>query len=55
MGFVGTNKAAVDFDMEMVEIQSASAADYLPNVRNAARSGNFDLVIAVGFLLTDAT
>jgi basic membrane protein A len=54
MGFVGTNKAAADFDMEMVEIQSATASDYLPNVRNTARSGNFDLIIAVGFLLTDA-
>ncbi len=54
MGFKGTDKAAVDFGLKMVEIQSASAADYLPNVRNAARAGSFDLVIAVGFLLTDA-
>ena len=54
MGYKGTDKAAVDFGLKMVEIQSASAADYLPNVRNAARSGSFDLVIAVGFLLTDA-
>ncbi len=54
MGFIGTDRAAADFGLKMVEIQSASAADYLPNVRNAARSGRFDLVIAVGFLLTDA-
>jgi basic membrane protein A len=54
MGFMGTDKAASDFGLEMVEIQSASAADYLPNVRNAARSGSFDLIISVGFLLTDA-
>jgi len=54
MGFMGTDKAAKDFDLKMVEIQSASAADYLPNVRTAARSGQFDLIIAVGFLLTDA-
>jgi len=54
MGFKGTDKAAEDFDLKMVEIQSASAADYLPNVRNAARSRSFDLIIAVGFLLTDA-
>jgi basic membrane protein A len=54
MGFMGTDRAAKDFDLKMVEIQSASAADYLPNVRNAARSGRFDLIIAVGFLLTDA-
>ena len=54
MGFKGTDKAAKDFNLQMVEIQSASAADYLPNVRNAARSGSFDLIISVGFLLTDA-
>ncbi|MGQ9629374.1 MAG: BMP family lipoprotein [bacterium] len=54
MGFKGTDQAAADFGLKMVEIQSASAADYLPNVRNAARSGQFDLIIAVGFLLTDA-
>jgi basic membrane protein A len=54
MSFKGTDKAAADFGLEMVGIQSATAADYLPNVRNAARSRSFDLIIAVGFLLTDA-
>ena len=55
MSFMGTEKAAADFGLEMVGIQSATAADYLPNIRNAARSGSFDLIITVGFLLTDAT
>ena len=54
MSFNGTEKAAADFGLEMVGIQSATAADYLPNIRNAARSRSFDLIIAVGFLLTDA-
>jgi basic membrane protein A len=54
MGYVGAEKAIADFGLKLVEIQSATAADYLPNVRNAARSGRFDLVVAVGFLLTDA-
>jgi basic membrane protein A len=54
MGYKGTDKAAADFGLKMVEIQSASASDYLPNVRNAARSKSFDLIISVGFLLTDA-
>ena len=54
MGFKGTDEAARDFGLEMVEIQSATAADYLPNVRNAARSGQYDLIICVGFLLADA-
>jgi basic membrane protein A len=54
MGFMGTDRAAEDFGLKMVEIQSATAADYLPNVRTAARSKQFDLIIGVGFLLTDA-
>jgi basic membrane protein A len=54
MGYKGTDKAAADFGLQMVEIQSASASDYLPNMRNAARSKSFDLIIAVGFLLVDA-
>jgi len=54
MGFKGTDEAARDFGLEMIEIQSATAADYLPNVRNAARSGQYDLIICVGFLLADA-
>jgi basic membrane protein A len=54
MGYKGTDKAAADFGLEMVEIQSGSASDYLPNMRNAARSKSFDLIIAVGFLLVDA-
>ncbi|HDH99117.1 MAG TPA: BMP family ABC transporter substrate-binding protein, partial [bacterium] len=54
MGFKGTDEAARDFGLEMIEVQSATAADYLPNVRNAARSGQYDLIICVGFLLADA-
>jgi len=54
MGFKGTYEAARDFGLEMIEVQSATAADYLPNVRNAARSGQYDLIICVGFLLADA-
>lgn len=54
MGFKGTDQAAEDFGLEMVAIQSATAADYLPNVRNAARSGEYDLILCIGFLLGDA-
>ncbi len=54
MGFKGTDQAARDFGYEMVEIQCATAADYLPNLRNVARTGEFDLIICVGFLLGDA-
>lgn len=54
MGFKGTDEAARDFGLEMVEVQSATAADYLPNLRNLARTGQYDLIICVGFLLGDA-
>jgi basic membrane protein A len=35
-------------------VQSATAADYLPNFRNLARTHNFDVIIGIGFLLGDA-
>ena len=54
MGFKGADEAVAKFGMELVEIQSNSAADYLPNLQNAARSHAFDLIIGVGFLLADA-
>ena len=54
MGFVGADRAVQDFGLEMVEVQSATAADYLPNFRNLARTGSFDVIIGIGFLLGDA-
>ena len=54
MGFKGSDEAQANLGVEVVEIQSNSAADYLPNMQNAARLGKFDLIVAVGFLLADA-
>ena len=54
MGFKGADEAVQKLGVELVEIQSNSAADYLPNLQNAARSGDFDIIIAVGFLLADS-
>lgn len=54
MGFKGTDQAAEDFGYEMVEVQNASGADYLPNLRNLARTGDYEIIICVGFLLGDA-
>ncbi|HHR84795.1 MAG TPA: BMP family ABC transporter substrate-binding protein, partial [Candidatus Acetothermia bacterium] len=48
MGFKGTDQAAADFGLEMDVAQSSTAADYLPNLRNMARSGNYDLILCVG-------
>ena len=54
MGFKGADEAVAKFGLELVEIQSNSAADFLPNLQNAARTGDFDIIVAVGFLLADA-
>jgi basic membrane protein A len=54
MGFKGTDQAAKDFGLTMTEVQCATGADYLPNLRNVARTGEYDLIICVGFLLGDA-
>ena len=54
MGFAGADRAATEFGLEVTELQSASAADYLPNFRNLARTGDYELILGIGFLLGDA-
>lgn len=54
MAYLGASRAARDFGPKLVEIQSRSENDYLPNLRTAATSGNALIVVAVGFLMTDA-
>ena len=54
MAFSGAERAAKEFGWEVVDIASNSENDYVPNVRNAARDGGFDLIVATGFLLTGA-
>ena len=54
MGFKGADEAAAEFGLELITIQSNSGTDYLPNLQNAARTADFDIIIGVGFLLADA-
>jgi len=54
MGFKGADEAAAEFGLELVTIQSNSGVDYLPNLQNAARTGDFDIIIGIGFWLADA-
>ncbi|MBS3813073.1 BMP family ABC transporter substrate-binding protein [Candidatus Bipolaricaulota bacterium] len=54
MGFKGADEAAEEFGVELQVAQPASEADYLPNVRTLARTGDYEVIIGVGFLLTDA-
>jgi len=54
MAYLGASKASKDFNLELVEVQSKSETDYLPNLRTLAKSGDYLVIIAVGFLMTDA-
>jgi len=54
MAYLGASRAAKDFGLELKEVQSKSESDYLPNLRVLAQSGKYDLIIAVGFMMTDA-
>jgi len=54
MAFKGGEEAEEDFNVEMVEVISKTAADYLPNLRAAADDPDTKLVVGVGFLLGDA-
>jgi len=54
MAFEGARRAAEEFGLEIIDVASSSETDYLPNIRNTARLGEYDLIIATGFLLTGA-
>lgn len=54
MGFFGADKARRELGLGLVELISSTEADYLPNMRLAAKRDDVILTVAVGFLLTDA-
>ncbi len=54
MAALGGSQAAADFGLQLVEQQSATEADYLPNLRTLSESGECVLIAAIGFLLSDA-
>ena len=54
MGFLGADNAAKDFNLELIELVSITEADYRPNLRTLAKRGDCAIIVAVGFLLTDA-
>ncbi|MGB9827137.1 BMP family ABC transporter substrate-binding protein [Thermosphaera chiliense] len=54
MAYLGGNRAAKDFNLKLVEVQSKSESDYLPNLRSLAKSGDYVVIVAVGFLMADA-
>ncbi|MBE3589532.1 MAG: BMP family ABC transporter substrate-binding protein [Firmicutes bacterium] len=53
LAYKGLQKAAQDLGVQVNVVQSKQQSDYIPNLTNFANQG-YDLVIAVGFLMTDA-
>ncbi len=54
MAFKGADEAAKDFGVQVIELISKTEQDYLPNLRAAARDPDVQLIVGVGFLLSDA-
>lgn len=54
MGLKGATDAAHRLGLELVIVQSASAVDFLPSLRNLARAEDYDVIVSFGFLLADA-
>jgi len=54
MAYMGAERAAKDFNLKLIQVQSNSENDYLPNLRTLAKSGQYDIIIAVGFMMTKA-
>ncbi len=55
MAYLGATKAAQDFGLQVIGLQSPTQNDYVPNLEKLAGSKNPPvIIIAVGFLLTDA-
>jgi basic membrane protein A and related proteins len=54
LAFQGLKQAESDLGVEIRVLESKSDADYIPNLQTLAEEG-FDLIISVGFLMTEAT
>ncbi|WP_048148715.1 BMP family lipoprotein [Palaeococcus ferrophilus] len=54
MAYLGASKAAKDFNLQLVELQSNSEDDYVTNLETLASQKEYTIIIAVGFMMTDA-
>jgi len=54
MAFKGGEEAEEEFNVQMVEIISTVEADYVPNLEIGAKDPDVQLIVGVGFLLSDA-
>jgi len=54
MAYMGGKRAEQEFSIELIGMPSMTEADYVPNLRAAAFDPNAELIVGVGFTLTDA-
>ena len=54
LAYQGLKQAESDLNAEIKVLESQSDADYIPNLQQLAED-NYDLIISVGFLMTEAT
>lgn len=54
MGALGGDRAARELGVRVQEVESATTADFLPNLRALARTRSYDVIAGIGFLLEDA-
>ncbi|ASJ02717.1 sugar-binding protein [Thermococcus profundus] len=54
MAYLGASKAAKDFNLQLVELQSSSEDDYYKNLETLAKEKKYALIIAVGFMMTES-
>ena len=54
MGFKGASEAADRLGIELVTVQSVSSSNYLPNLRNLARTEDYDVILSFGSFFADA-
>lgn len=54
MGAMGGDRAERELGVTVREVESATTADFLPNLRALARTRSYDVIIGIGFLLQDA-
>ena len=54
MAYMGAERAVKDFGLQLTQLQSNSPNDYYTNLQSLAKTGEYDIIIAVGFMMTDA-
>ncbi|WP_366938893.1 BMP family ABC transporter substrate-binding protein [Thermococcus sp.] len=54
MAYMGAERAVKDLGLQLTQLQSNSPNDYYPNLQSLAKTGQYDIIIAVGFMMTNA-